>query len=129
MNKPQRDPRSILPLNHSDFHIMLALADADRHGYGIMQEIAARSNDTVQLGPGTLYGAIKRLLLSGLIEESEERPLAELDDDRRRCYYRLTEFGRSAASVEAERLAELIQVAQAKKLLSNRRFAADGGIV
>jgi DNA-binding PadR family transcriptional regulator len=98
------------------FHILLALADEERHGYGIMQEIALRTDNQVQLGPGTLYGTIKRLLADGLIEESDERPDPELDDERRR-YYRLTELGRRAASAEAQRLAQLVRVSRQKRLL------------
>ena len=105
------------PLNHSEFHILLALADGERHGYGIMQEVEARSTGTTRLGPGTLYGAIKRMLATGLIEESANRPIAKYDDERRRCYYRLTRLGRSVATKEAERLAALVRVAEVKRLL------------
>lgn len=129
MNDAPPDPKDVLPLNHSDFHILLALADGDRHGYGIMQEVALRSNALVRLGPGTLYGAIKRLLAAGLIEESDQRPGPEFDDERRRCYYRLTHFGRQVAIEESERLAELLRVAQAKRLLGGGILASDGGAV
>ena len=105
------------PLNHSEFHILMALADRERHGYGIMQEVEARSEGSVLLGPGTLYGAIKRMLAAGLIEESLKRPAAKDDDDRRRCYYRLTSLGRNVAVDEANRLAALVRVAQAKRLV------------
>ena len=105
------------PLNHSEFHILMALADRERHGYGIMQEVETRSQGSVQLGPGTLYGAIKRMLAAGLIEESAKRPAAKDDDDRRRCYYRLTSLGRSVAVDEANRLAALVRVAEAKRLV------------
>ena len=108
------------PLNHSEFHILLALADGERHGYGIMQEVAVRSAGTVRLGPGTLYGAIKRMLAAGLIEESTKRPIAKNDDQRRRCYYRLTRFGRTVATEEAQRLAALVRVAEAKRLVSTQ---------
>ena len=108
------------PLNHSEFHILLALADGERHGYGIMQEVEARSTGTTRLGPGTLYGAIKRMMAAGLIEESAKRPVAKYDDDRRRCYYRLTRLGRSVATEEAERLAALVRVAEAKRLVGSR---------
>src|SRR5277367_6043432 len=97
------------PLTPAVFHILLALADEERHGYGIMQEVALRTLNQVQLGPGTLYGTIKRMLAAELIEESDERPDPSLDDERRR-YYRLTELGRRAASAEAERLAQLVRV-------------------
>jgi DNA-binding PadR family transcriptional regulator len=112
-----RDPEELLPLSPAVFHILLALADAERHGYGIIKEVEARTEGRVRLGPGTLYGSIKRMLDEGLIEESAERPDAELDDERRR-YYRLTTFGRRAASAEAERLSGLVAVARAKQLLS-----------
>src|SRR3972149_4257490 len=88
----QADPDSFLPLTPAAFHILLALADSERHGYGIMQEVAAISGGQIKLGPGTLYGTIKRMLADGWIEESDERPDPELDDERRR-YYRLTDFG------------------------------------
>jgi DNA-binding PadR family transcriptional regulator len=117
MNKPNQDPVSFLPLSPAVFHILLALADQERHGYGIMQEVKVRTDDQVRLVPGTLYGAIKRLLAKGLIEEAGERPDPELDDERRR-YYRLTNFGQKVLSAEAARLADLVRQAQAKQLLS-----------
>jgi DNA-binding PadR family transcriptional regulator len=116
------------PLNHSEFHILLALADDERHGYGIMQEVEARSAGTVRLGPGTLYGAIKRMLAAGLIEESARRPIAKHDDQRRRCYYRLTRFGRAVAAEEAQRLAALVRVAQAKRLVGSQLPSVAGGV-
>lgn len=99
------------------FHILLALADKERHGYEIMQEVQERTEGAVRLGPGTLYGSIKRMLSDGLVEESEERPDPELDDERRR-YYRLTDFGLKVAKAESERLAALVKSARVKKLLS-----------
>lgn len=128
MRKPARKPKSDAPLNHSEFHILLALADAERHGYGIMQEVAERTGGTVRLGPGTLYGAIKRMLAVGFIEESDRRPAPELDDERRRCYYRLTGPGRKVAAKEAERLAALVRVARSKRLLGARTAIAAGGV-
>jgi DNA-binding PadR family transcriptional regulator len=107
------------------FHILLALADSERHGYGIMQEIGARTSGAVRIGPGTLYGSIKRMLADGLIAESGERPDPALDDERRR-YYRLTEAGRRAAVVEAQRLADLVGMARAKRLLSPEPQAGGG---
>jgi DNA-binding PadR family transcriptional regulator len=101
------------------FHILLALADAERHGYGIMQEVSQRTGGKVRLGPGTMYGSIKRMLEQGLIEESGERPDPELDDERRR-YYRLTALGRRAAAAEAERLEAMVRTARARKLLPRR---------
>ena len=101
------------------FHILLALADKERHGYDIMREIDERSERKVRLGPGTLYGSIKRMLSDGLVEELDERPDPELDDERRR-YYRLSDLGRRVAVAEAERLERLVKSARSKKLLSAR---------
>ena len=120
------DPEAMLPLTPAVFHILLALADSERHGYGIKQEVAARTDGRVDIGPGTLYGAISRLLERGLIEESGERPDPELDDERRR-YYRLTEFGQRVTQAEAERLVRLVEQAQAKHLLRSRSPGASLG--
>ncbi len=117
--------KRVQPLNHSEFHILLALADRERHGYGIMQEVEQRSDGSVKLGPGTLYGAIKRLMASGMIEESGERPTAD-DDQRRRCYYRLTGRGGEVVREEATRLAALVQVAEAKRVLAPKPRIALG---
>ena len=91
MKPSLKDPHRVMPLSPTVFHILLALGEGDRHGYSIMQEVTARSDGQVRLGPGTLYGAIKRMIQDGLIEESDERPDPELDDERRR-YYRLTDL-------------------------------------
>lgn len=99
------------------FHILLALADGERHGYGIMQEVESATDGKMRMGPGTLYGSVKRMLADALIVESDERPDPELDDERRR-YYRLTELGRRVAVAEARRLSGLVSVARAKRLLS-----------
>ena len=109
-----------LPLTPAMFHILLALADRERHGYRIMQEVEERTEGSVHLGPGTLYGSIKRMLSDGLVEESGERPDPEMDDERRR-YYRLTDFGYRVATAEAERLARLVKSARSKKLLHEFR--------
>ena len=103
----------LLPLTPPVFHILLALADAERHGYGIMQDVARQTNDALQLGPGTLYGCLKRMLATGLVEESDERPDLELDDERRR-YYRMTALGRDTVRAEASRLAGAVSAAKAK---------------
>jgi len=116
MKHAGQDPETLLPLTPAVFHILLALADSERHGYGIMQEIALRTNGKMRMGPGTLYGSIKRMLADGLIEESGERPDPSLDDERRR-YYRLTGFGLRVVQTEAERLAQLVRVARHKKVL------------
>ena len=97
------------------FHILVSLADQERHGYAIMQDVHARTDRQLRLGPGTLYGSIKRLLNDGLIEELDERPDPENDDVRRR-YYRITPRGRKAAIEEASRLAKLLRQARASGL-------------
>ena len=116
MSKQVPDPESLLPLTPAMFHILLALVDAERHGYGIIKEVESRTEGGVRMGPGTLYGLIKRMLSEKMIEESDERPDPEMDDERRR-YYRLTDFGRMVAVAEADRLAGLLKIARAKKLL------------
>ena len=126
MEKVTRDPEELLPLTPAVFHILLALADGERHGYGIMQEIAARTEGKLRMGPGTLYGSIKRMLADGLIEESGERPDPALDDDRRR-YYQLTDFGQRVVAAEALRLAQLVNVARAKRVLPNPEPATLAG--
>jgi DNA-binding PadR family transcriptional regulator len=115
------DPRidDLLPLPTAAFHILVALADHDRHGYSIMQDVAARTNGKLRLSPGTLYASIKRLLEGGLIEELDARPDPQHDDERRR-YYRLTEFGRAVASAEVDRLGLLLKQARASGLHEKR---------
>lgn len=113
------EPRDLLPLTPAVLHILLAVADEERHGYGIMREVEERTGGRTRLGPGTLYGSIKRMLADGLIEESDERPDPEMDDQRRR-YYRITDFGRRVAGAEAERLSGLVETARARKLLRGR---------
>ena len=103
-------------LSRDTFHILVALADRDRHGYAIMQDIAERTSGQIQLSPSTLYSAIKRLLEAGLISELAERPDPAHDDERRR-YYRITEEGRRAALEEAARLEKLLADARATGLV------------
>jgi len=122
MKKKKADPEALLPLTPAVFHILLALADGECHGYGVMQEVERRSRGKVRLGPGTLYGSIKRLLHEDLIEESKARPDPEMDDERRR-YYRLTEFGQRVLVAEAERLDNLVSHARAKSILPNPKIA------
>jgi DNA-binding PadR family transcriptional regulator len=110
------EPADLLPLTPAVFHILLALSTGERHGYGIMQEIAALTQSQMRLGPGTLYRSIKQMLSAGMIEESDERPDPTLDDERRR-YYRLTGFGRRVAQAEAQRLARLVRAAEVRRLL------------
>ncbi|MGA2115259.1 MAG: helix-turn-helix transcriptional regulator [Bryobacteraceae bacterium] len=117
MSKPQ-SPHDLLPLTPPVFHILLALAGEERHGYGIMQDVARQTGDALQLGPGTLYGCLKRMLAAGLVEESDERPDPALDDERRR-YYRMTALGKRAVRAEAQRLAGAVMAAKARLAGSN----------
>jgi DNA-binding PadR family transcriptional regulator len=110
-------PQDLLPLTPPVFHILLALADEERHGYGIMQDVAWQTNGALQLGPGTLYGCLKRMLAAGLVEESDERPDPKMDDERRR-YYRMTALGRRVVRAEAERLADAVSAAKSRRLLA-----------
>jgi DNA-binding PadR family transcriptional regulator len=107
-----RDPVELLPLTPALFHVVLSLADGEKHGYAILKEVEQRTSGSVVLSTGTLYGIIKRLLADGMIRES-----AAGSDDRRTAY-RLTAFGRKVALAEAERLRDLVMSAQAKKLLA-----------
>ena len=116
MKVPTRRPEEFLPLTPAMFHILLALADKERHGYHIMREVDERTEGNVKLGPGTIYVSIKRMMADGLIEELDERPDPELDDERRR-YYRLTDLGFRVATAEAQRLEQMVRSARAKKLL------------
>jgi len=109
-------PESQLPLAPATFEILLALVDSERHGYAIMKEVTTRTAGAVRLGPGTLYGALKRLLEAGLVEEGSERADPELGDDRRR-YYRLTKLGLRVAQMEARRLDAMVRAARHKKLI------------
>ena len=109
----QQKAESYLPMTEAAFHVLLALADGEKHGYAIKKEVSRRTGDKVRLGPGTLYGIIKRLLLDGLVVESDER----------RRYYRLTRLGEQVAIAEARRMEELIATARAKKLLGKPRTA------
>jgi DNA-binding PadR family transcriptional regulator len=109
-------PDSLLPLPAAVFHILIALADRDRHGYSIMQDVAARTGGKVTLSAGTLYSSIRRMLEQGLIEELAESPDPSSSDERRR-YYRLTRFGRRVAAAEVERLNTLLQQARATGLV------------
>lgn len=112
-------PETYLPLPPATFHILLALADGELHGYAIMKGVAERSDGTVRLGPGTLYGALKRLLEDGLVEEIGERVDPERGDERRR-YYRLTSLGLAVARAEARRLDAMVRAARRKKLIGER---------
>jgi DNA-binding PadR family transcriptional regulator len=113
---PGSKPESLLPLPPAVFHILIALADRDRHGYSIMQDVATRTGGKVQLSAGTLYSSVRRMLEQGLIEELAESPDPSSTDERRR-YYRLTRFGKRAAAAEVERLNALLKQARATGLV------------
>jgi DNA-binding PadR family transcriptional regulator len=110
---------ALLPLPQAVFQILVALADQDRHGYAIMQDVAERTGGALKLSPGTLYGSIKRMLEDGLIVEIDGRQRPSEDDERRR-YYRITQFGRDLAQAEAERLTVLLRQARAVGLKPKR---------
>src|SRR5512146_3302049 len=111
MRETAPNPMALLPLTPAAFHILLVLADGEKHGYTIMREVAEHTNGKMRLGPGSLYGTIKRMLADGWIEESDERPDPQLDDERRR-YYRLTGVGLKLVRAEAERLEQLVNIAR-----------------
>jgi len=113
------DPTSLLPLPNAVFHILIALADRDRHGYSIMQDVSERTAGKVQLSPGTLYSSIRRMLEQELIEELSQSPDPDSTDERRR-YYRLTRFGRRAAMAEAERVNHMMAQARATGLIPGK---------
>ncbi len=112
-------PESFLPLPRDTFQILVSLADRERHGYSVMQDVAERTDGALRLSPSSLYAAIKRLLSQGLIEELQERPDPAHDDERRR-YYRLTKMGRRVATAEARRLERLLSDARATGLLPSK---------
>jgi DNA-binding PadR family transcriptional regulator len=117
----RRTPDDLLPLTPQMLHVLLALADGDKHGYAIIKEVSRRTDGQVILGAGTLYALVKRLLGEGLIHESVERPDPSLDDERRR-YYRLSGFGRDVAIAEVNRLDAIVQQARAKRLVRPARL-------
>jgi DNA-binding PadR family transcriptional regulator len=119
----RQDPQAFLPLKTNWFHILLSLAAEEQHGYGIMQEVLDRTSGKVHLWPATLYGTLARLIDAELIQESEERPAAELDDARRR-YYKLTRLGRQVLDLESQRLEELVNVMRAKRRQVKRQQEA-----
>ena len=110
-------PQEPQPLTPPVFHILLALVGEERHGYGIMLDIAKQTDGDLQLGPGTLYGCLKRMLAAGLIEESDERPDPDLNDERRR-YYRLKPLGECTVRAEAERIATALAAAKSKRVFA-----------
>ena len=111
------------PLTPAVFHILLALSSAERHGYGIMKQVEADSQGKVSMGPGTLYGSLKRMLDAGLVKESDKRVDPELDDERR-IYYQITGIGAQALAAELERYQRIVKIAQQRKLYP-KTFAYD----
>jgi DNA-binding PadR family transcriptional regulator len=116
VHREEQTPESYLPLPRDTFQILVSLADRERHGYSVMQDVAERTDGALRLSPSSLYASIKRLLAQGLIEELQERPDPANDDERRR-YYRLTKMGRRVATAEAKRLERLLADARATGLL------------
>jgi DNA-binding PadR family transcriptional regulator len=112
------DPRSLLPLTPAVFHIMLALAEHECHGYGIMLEVDRLTQGQLRLGPGTLYRSIQRMVVDGLIVERKESEAAAEEEDERRRYYSLTDLGLAVAKAEADRLTALVKAARQRGLLS-----------
>ena len=119
MSDPRAEVEALLPLPPATFHILLALADDDRHGYAIIQEVAVRTGGELRLSAGTLYRSIQRMLEQGLIVETRDRPAPELDDERRR-YYRIAPFGTAVARAEARRLTQLVKLARVSGFLPGR---------
>jgi DNA-binding PadR family transcriptional regulator len=112
-------PESLLPLPSATFHILMALASEDRHGYAIIQDVAARTDGELKLSAGTLYRSIQRMLEQGLLVETRDRPAPKEDDERRR-YYRITPFGTAVARAEARRLTQLVRLARASGFVPGR---------
>ena len=113
------DPAAFLPLPTATFHILMAVATEDRHGYAIIQDVEHRTGGALRLSAGTLYRSIQRMLEQGLLLETSERPAPELDDERRR-YYRITPFGTAVARAEASRLSDLLTMAAARGFAPGR---------
>ena len=126
MNSANPNPESFLPLTPAVFHVLMALAQDERHGYAIMREVAETTNSRVKMGPGTLYGTIKRLLEIKLVEESDRRPDTSLDDERRR-YYKLTGLGAAVLKAEALRYQQSTELARAKHLFARTANLMKGG--
>lgn len=110
------DIDALLPLPPATFHILLALAKEDRHGYAVMQDVEQRTGGELRLSAGTLYRSIQRMLDQGLLRETRDRPAPEFDDERRR-YYRITPFGEAVAGAEARRMADLVRMARVQGLV------------
>ncbi|HET6596336.1 MAG TPA: PadR family transcriptional regulator [Anaerolineales bacterium] len=116
-NASQTDLKAILPLSPATFYILLALPDGPKHGYAIMKEVEQMTEGKITLGPGSLYGSIKRLLQDNMIVETDHRPIRALDDERRR-YYALTDYGRQVLAGEVQRLASAVRLAQKKAVFN-----------
>jgi DNA-binding PadR family transcriptional regulator len=119
MSDLQREADAFPPLPPATFHILLAVAGDDRHGYAIIQDVAERTGGALKLSAGTLYRSIQRMLEQGLIVEPRQRPAPDEDDERRR-YYRITPLGTAVAKAEARRLAQLLKMARARGFASGR---------
>jgi len=113
-----QEAQALLPLTPAALHILLALADGERHGYAIMRAVEERSGGEVRLAPGTLYGAIKRMLDQGVVEELEGH---RSEEDERRRYYRLTRYGREVVREEVARLERLVETARGTRLIARPR--------
>jgi len=116
----RRNPDDCLPLTPAMFEVLIALADGEKHGYAVLKEVSRRTDGSVSLSPGTLYAIIRRFVSDGIVAESDERPDAALDDERRR-YYRLTPFGKEVASAETARLEAMVDVARSTRMLGKGR--------
>ncbi len=125
--REEADGAAAAPLTPAVFHIMLALADGERHGYSILREVERYTEGRLKLGPTTLYRSIRQMLAAGYIVEAEARPDPELDDERRR-YYRLTDVGRRLALAETRRLARLVSLAQQTSLGASLGGATSAGL-
>ena len=119
-------PSDLLPLPTAQLHILLALADGEKHGYAIMNEVEVVTEGSVTMGPGTLYGTVKRMLKAGLVEETDERPDPEMDDERRR-YYRLTGLGARVLDAEVARLEQIARAARMRRTAARRRLGMESG--
>ncbi len=118
-------PTDMLPLPVAQLHILLALAGGEKHGYAIMREVEVLTEGAVKMGPGTLYGTIKRMLKAELVEETDERPDPELDDERRR-YYRLTGLGAQVLDAEVARMEQLTRTAWMRREIAEQKLRLEG---
>jgi DNA-binding PadR family transcriptional regulator len=120
--KDSRNPEQQLPLTPAEFEVLIALADGEKHGYAILKELARRTDGAIALGTATLYAVLRRFVEDGVLAESAARPVAALDDERRR-YFRLTDFGRRVAAAEAVRMEKALAMARSKNLVRKTRLA------